>query len=146
MFAFDRGVHGYFASRATDQTDPLRFGTWIYGSKGVLFLPNAIYPDGGLWVLRSPSWLPDERNQWERIIVKPDIASLGIANEREIANALMVADLVRAIEHNIKPCCSEEDGRWTIEMIHSVYQAQKSGDRVSFPLRSRDHPLEALGA
>lgn len=145
MFAFDRGVHGYFASRATDQTDPLRFGTWLYGSKGVLFLPNAIYPDGGLWVLRSPAWLPNERNQWERIDVKPDITSLGITHEREIANALMVADLVRAIEHNIKPCCNEEDGRWTIEMIHSVYQAQKSADRVSFPLQSRDHPLETLG-
>ena len=76
MFAFADGVHGYFASRATDQTDPLRFGTWLYGSKGVLFLPNAIYPGGGLYLLRSPAWLPDERNRWERIDAKPDMAGL----------------------------------------------------------------------
>ena len=49
MFAFSGGVHGYFASRASGETDPLRFGTWLYGSKGVLFLPNAIYPDGELY-------------------------------------------------------------------------------------------------
>ncbi len=135
MFAFRNGVHGYFASRATDQTDPLRFGTWWYGSKGVIFLPNAIYPDGGLYVLRSPAWLPNERTQWERIETKPD------REGPEIANALMVADLVRAIERNGKPCCNEEDGRWTIEMVHSIYQAQKTGSRVTFPLQSRKHPL-----
>jgi predicted dehydrogenase len=146
MFAFRDGIHGYFASRANDKTHPLRFGTWIYGSKGVLFLPNAIYPDGGLYVLRSPAWLPDEQNQWQRIDVKPDFAGQGFAAEagREIANALMVADLVRAIERNGKPCCDENDGRWTIEMVHSVYQAQKSGGRVTFPLASRSHPLETL--
>jgi predicted dehydrogenase len=135
MFAFRNGVHGYFASRATDQTDPLRFGTWLYGSKGVIFLPNAIYPAGGLYVLRSPAWLPNERTQWERIDAKPD------REGPEIANALMVADLVRAIERNGKPCCNEEDGRWTIEMVHSIYQAQKTGNRVTFPLQSRQHPL-----
>jgi len=143
MFAFGNGVHGYFASRAADQTDPLRFGTWLYGSKGVLFLPNAIYPGGGLYLLRSPAWLPDERNRWERVDAKPDMAGLGITDDHEIANALMVADLVRAIERDSKPSCNEDDGRWTIEMIHGVYQAQKSRDRVSFPLRERNHQLES---
>jgi predicted dehydrogenase len=145
MFAFDNGVHGYFASRANDQTDPLRFGTWIYGSKAVLFLPFAIYPDGALYVLRSPAWLPDEKIRWERAEAAPDLSGQGIggAQKGQIANALMVADLLRAIEGNGKPCCDENDGRWTIEMVHSVYHAQRSGDRVSFPLRSRSHPLAA---
>jgi predicted dehydrogenase len=148
MFAFGGGVHGFFASRAAGDTDPLRFGTWIYGSKGVLFLPNGIYPDGGLHVLRSPAWLPDERNRWEKIEARPELSGQGIVftEGREIANALMVADLVRAIEQNGRPCCDENDGRWTIEMAHSVYHAQKSGGRVRFPLRSRSHPLEADGA
>lgn len=145
MFAFDGGVHGYFASRASDKTDPLRFGTWIYGSKGVLFLPFGIYPDGGLYVLRSPAWLPDEKTRWERVEVKADLSGQGIggAQKGQIANALMVADLLPAIEGNGKPCCDEDDGRWTIEMVHGVYRAQQSGDRVSFPLRSRNHPLSA---
>jgi hypothetical protein len=143
MFAFANGVHGYFASRSADQTDPLRFGTWLYGSRGVLFLPNAIYPGGGLYLLRSPAWLPDERTRWERIDAKPDLTNSGISEDHEIANALMVADLVHAIEHDGKPICSEDDGRWTIEMTHGVYQAQNSRDRVTFPLRLRSHPLES---
>lgn len=142
MFAFAGGIHGYFASRYSDQTSPLRFGTWLYGSKGVLFLPNAIYPDGGLYLLRSPAWLPDERNRWVKIDAKPDLADLGITSEHEIANALMVADLLSAIEHDSRPSCNEEDGRWTIEMVHGIYQAQKSRDRVYFPLQSRNHALE----
>ena len=136
MFSFANGVPGYFASRAVADTDPLRFGTWIYGSKGVLFLPNGIYPDGGLHLLRSPSWLPDAEHRWESIPGPPDLAS-----KPQIANALMVADLLRAIEHQEKPCCNEEDGRWTIEMVHSVYRAQRSGARVSLPQSDRTHPL-----
>ena len=145
MFAFRDGIHGYFASRATAQTHALRYGMWVYGSKAVLFLPMAIYPAGGLYVLRSPAWLPDERTRWERVEVALDAAGQALASRagREVANALMVADLVRAIEHDEKPCCNEDDGRWTIEMVQGIYQAQKTGSRVGFPLASRRHPLEA---
>ncbi|MCX6612285.1 MAG: Gfo/Idh/MocA family oxidoreductase [Acidobacteria bacterium] len=128
IFAFAGGVHGYFSSRAVADTHPLRFGTWIYGSRGVIFLPNGIYPDGGLHILRSPAWLPDAKHSWEAIPATPDP---GIHTGPEIANALMVADLLRAIEGNSKPCCNEEDGRWSIAMIDSVYAAQKSGQRVA---------------
>lgn len=138
MFAFPGGVHGYFASRAVADTHAWRFGTWIYGSKGVIFLPNGIYPDGGLQILRSAAWLPDAKTRWE-----PWQSPADVAARPQAANALMVEDLVRAIEGGGKPCCSEEDGRWTIEMVHSVYAAQKSGGRVTLPLRDRAHPLTA---
>jgi hypothetical protein len=29
-------------------------------------------------------------------------------------------------------------------MVHSIYQAQKSGDRVKLPLANRNHPLDSL--
>jgi hypothetical protein len=104
----------------------------------------AIYPAGALYVLRSPAWVPDDRNRWEQIEVAPEAESRAVISRagREAANALMVTDLVRAIEKDGKPCCSEEDGRWTIEMVHGVYQAQKSGSRVNFPLESRRHALD----
>jgi predicted dehydrogenase len=145
MFAFANGVHGYFASRATAQTDPLRFGMWLYGSKGVLFLPMAIYPEGGLFHLPSPSWLPDSRAGWTRVEVKLDAAEQAVASRagRQAANALLVSDLLQSIEHDRRPCCNEEDGRWTIEMVHGVYQSQKSGGRIDFPLKLRAHALEA---
>lgn len=146
MFAFNDGVHAYFASKVNDQTHPLRFGTHIYGSKGVIFLPNAIYPQGQPYILRSPAWVPDPDHAWEAIEPKLDIPGLsGIRGEgRQIANALMVLDLLGAIEHDRKPLCSEEDGRWSIEMILGIYQAQRTAGRVRFPLREREHPLSGI--
>ena len=143
-YAFGNGVQAYFASRASAQTDPLRFGMWLYGSKGVLFLPMAIYPEGGLFHLPSPSWLPDSGAQWKRVEVALDPARQALATRagHQAANALLVSDLLQSIEHNRKPCCNEEDGRWTIEMVHGVYQSQKSGSRIDFPLKLRSHALE----
>lgn len=145
MFAFGSGVHGYFASRASSQTDPQRFGIWLYGSKGVLFLPMALYPEGGLFYLPSPSWLPDARVQWTRVEVSLPPAEQAMASRagRQTANALLVSDLIRCIEQDRKPCCNEKDGRWTVEMVHGVYQSQKSGSRIEFPLKLRSHVLEA---
>ncbi len=73
MFAFDDAIHGYFSSKASDVTDPLRFGTFLYGTKGVIFLPNAIYPEGQPYILRSPAWFPGDGQRWERIEPKTDI-------------------------------------------------------------------------
>jgi predicted dehydrogenase len=145
MFAFGNGVHGYFASRANSQTDPLRFGIWLYGTKGVLFVPMAVYPEGGLFHLPSPSWLPDSRAQWGRVDASLNADGKAIAAKagRQVANALLVSDLLQCIENDRKPCCNEEDGRWTIEMVQGVYQSQRTGSRVSFPVKVRSHPLEA---
>jgi predicted dehydrogenase len=142
MFAFDHGVHGYFASKQTAATHPLRFGTYIYGSQGVIFVPNAIYPQGQPWILRSPAWLPEGSANWEPIPVKPDVPFRAAGSD--IANGLMVLDLLDAIEKNRKPACSEIDGRWTIEMIAGVYRSQLDGKPVPFPLADRRWPLDSL--
>lgn len=140
MFAFAGGRHGYLASKACEETHPLRFGTFLYGSRGVIFLPNAIYPEGQPYLLRSAAWFPDELHRWEKIEPKVDLS--GVREEPALlANAFMVRDLIEAIERDRKPLCSEEDGRWTIEMILGVYQAQKAGRPVRFPLAERRHPL-----
>jgi predicted dehydrogenase len=143
MFAFAGGLHGYLASKACPETHPLRFGTHIFGSKGVIFLPNAIYPDGQPYVLRSPAWFPDAAHGWEKIPPMPGLEELAERGRDAalIANALMVRDLIDAIERDRKPLCNEEDGRWTIEMISGVYQSQKAGRPVTFPLAERRHPL-----
>lgn len=146
MVAFDNSVHAYFGSKASEQTHPSRFGTYIYGSKGVVFVPNAIYPAGQPYILRSPSWLPLEGKGWEKVPAKADIPGMSMirGEGREIANALMVLDLFEAIETGKKPFCSEVDGRWTIEMISGIYESQKSGGPARFPLRERRHPLNTL--
>lgn len=146
MFGFDNGIHAYFGSKASEETHPLRFGTYIYGSKGVVFVPNGIYPAGQPYVLRSASWLPLEEKGWEKVPEKPDIPGMSMirGDGRLIANALMVLDLFEAIETGKKPFCSEIDGRWTIEMISGIYQSQKTGGPVRFPLNERRHPLKMM--
>ena len=62
----------------------------------------------------------------------------------EAHSTSLVEDLVRAIEEDRDPLVSARDGRWTIEMILSIYESQKTGSRVTFPLIDRRHPLESL--
>jgi predicted dehydrogenase len=132
MFSLSRGVHAYFGSKTSDVQTGQRFGMYFYGSKGVLYLPTI----GGSAILRSPDW---HSGSWEPI----ELAA-GEQVSSEDLTTLMVADLVKAIEEDRKPAVNEEDGRWTIEMILSVYQSQKTASRVTFPLTDRGHPLETL--
>ena len=132
MFSLSRGVHAYFGSKTSDVQTGQRFGMYFYGSKGVLYLPTI----GGSAILRSPDW---HSGSWEPI----ELAA-GERVSSEDLTTLMVADMVKAIEEDRKPAVNEEDGRWTIEMILSVYQSQKTASRVTFPLTDRGHPLETL--
>ena len=138
MYSFDGGVHGYFATKAAEVTHPDRFGAHIYGEKGVIFLPFGIYPKGDPRILRAPRWVPDSKHAWEPIV--PERPALQ-APDSMLANALMVADLIDAVERDRKPACSEADGLWTTEMIVGTYQSQVAGRPLEFPLRDRTHPL-----
>ena len=141
MFAFDNGVHGYFGSKASDRTDPKRFGYFFYGSAGVIYMPNGL--DTQPYILRTPAWIPDEKHRWEKIEAPPDSADRSF-DGRGLADARMVRDLLEAIEQKRDPVCSARDGRWTVEMALGVYQSQNNGARVEFPLRDRRHPLAVL--
>lgn len=136
MFAFAGGLHGYFASVRNDQQGGPRFGVFFYGSKGVIYIPLTSVPSGPPLLLRSPAWVSD-REPWQRIELPPGESE----TSREHANALMVADLLDAIEKNREPACGARDGRWTIEMVTGIYQSQMNGARVEFPLKDRRDPL-----
>ena len=142
MFAFDAEVHGYFSSKKSSRTHLWRFGTHIYGSKGRIFLPNQIYSKRSeAFILRSPAWVPRADRRWE--LIEPEHRSFG-EQQYLTANALMVEDLLDAIERDREPACSERAGRWTMEMAQGVYASQLRRAPVEFPLRDRQHPLEAL--
>lgn len=144
MFAFAGGLHGYFGSKRSGATHIWRFGTHIYGSKGRIFLPNSIYSaDSEAYILRSPAWVPRGDRNWE--LMEPEHRSFG--DQRYLtANALMVEDLLDAIERDREPACSERAGRWTVEMTQGLYASQLNRRPVDFPLRDRAHPLAALRA
>lgn len=137
-FAFGGGVHGYFASMANDQRSGARFGVTLCGSKGLIHIPLSSYPSGDPYILHSASWIASPDPDGWRKIEMPAAQRL---DSREKANAVMVSDLLAAIEQGKEPCCGARDGRWAIEMALGVYESQKTGGRVPFPLRNRRHPL-----
>ena len=130
MFYLHQGVHAYFGSKANDVKTGRRFGIYLYGSQGMIYLPTV----SGASILRSPNW---HSGAWEPIELTADEQ----AGSDQLAT-LMVADLLQAIEEDREPAVNEVDGRWTIEMILSVYRSQLTGARVTFPLKNRRHPLE----
>ncbi|MDE2928855.1 MAG: Gfo/Idh/MocA family oxidoreductase [Acidobacteriota bacterium] len=130
IFYLGQGVHAYFGSKANDVKTGRRFGIYLYGSKGVIYLPTV----SGAAILRSPDW---HSGAWEPI----ELTAEERAGSDQLAT-LMVADLLQAIEEDREPAVTEYDGRWTTEMISSVYQSQLTGARVTFPLKDRTHPLE----
>ena len=118
-----------------------RFGVYIYGEKGVIFLPNRIYPKGGPMILRTPRWHPEGEYRWGPIeFSRPKVD----APDSMLANVLLVRDLIDVVERDRKPACSEVDGLWTTEMIVGVYQSQVAGRPLEFPLRDRSHPLAGV--
>jgi predicted dehydrogenase len=138
MFAFENGLHGYFASHANEGDGAARYGVTFYGSKGAIAFPMDSYPGGNPYLLRSASWLPERPGAaWQKIEVLPEEQ----VDTREKANAMMVADLLAAIEQDREPACGARDGRWTIEMTAGVYQSQKAGAKTFFPLKDRKQPL-----
>ena len=144
MYAFDGGVHGYLGSKASDATDPTRFGTWVYGSRGVLYLRNVIYPSDRPYLLRSPAWFAPEQ-RWEPVHA-PEEPPAHPDDPYRTANGILVRDLLEAIERDRKPMCNQEDGRWTAEMILGVYRSQQTGARVPLPQAERNHPLGPISA
>jgi predicted dehydrogenase len=134
VFAFPNGVHGHFGSKPNDRRSwGVRFGLTLCGSDGFAAVPLKDVPSKEPHLLRSPSWTPDRGEQWERVNYPPGQRF----STREDANRAMVLDLLEAIEQDRPPACCARDGRWTIEMVSSVYQSQWSGGRVAFPLSRR---------
>lgn len=144
MFGFANGVHGYFASKACDATHIKRFGTHFYGSKGVIFLPNAIYPvDAQPWILRTPAWSMGEGAEWEPVeVAQPE---RNAPETHQLANVLMVEDLFAAVAEDREPACGPTAGRWTVEMMMGIYRSEIAGGPVPFPAEEREHPLESWG-
>ncbi len=57
------------------------------------------------------------------------------------ANRALVADLLEAIEQDREPKAGARHALWTIEMAMALYESGRTGARVYFPLKRRDHPL-----
>jgi len=132
MFAFPGGLTGYFASHRSDDTSGVRWGLDIYGSRGIMTIRAGMDPV--VHICRSEKWTDAA---WERLRLPGDPPP----RDDNQANLALVMDLLEAIEQDREPRSSGRQARWTIEMAMAVYESQRTGGRVHFPLRRRDHPL-----
>lgn len=135
MFLFSHGIHGYFGSKANDVRSGERFGLTLYGSKGAIWIPLTSVPSDPAMILRGSSWAA---GAWQQI--EPSAGNRN--SNRESANALMIADLLQAIERDREPACNARDGRWTIEMVSGIYQSHFAAGKIAFPLRDRRPVLD----
>lgn len=144
MYQFAGGITGYFGSRRKQAGNPSRFGLQIFGSKGIVEYLTGYLP--AVNFLPDPGWSPGRSGaKWQKVssagVGKPEPVTAG-GNSN--GNVVAIKDLIAAIEENRQPLCSVYEARGTIEMIMAVFESQRVGKPVTFPLENRKHPLAML--
>jgi hypothetical protein len=97
--------------------------------------------------LLDGGWSPARGNAaWQ------DVSSAGIAKPEPLAdgglhagNVAAVTELLASIAENRQPRGGMYDARATVEMIVAVFESQRQGRPVKFPLENRQNPLTMLG-
>jgi len=145
MYRLSGGVTGYFDSVRGGRGDPTRFGLRIFGSEGILQLHNTGHlPD--IQFLPDSSWSPGRSGKkWL------PVTSAGIGQPEPLpndglhgGNVRAVKDLIAAIEDDRQPVANIYEAHTATEMIVAVFESQRLGQPVPFPLASRSNPLTLL--
>ena len=132
-YAFKNGVAGFFDSRKDQFGVSKRYGMEIVGSEGTISMRGGTINDAVIYPY--PLWMPSDTSQkWEPLKFD-DIPDHG-------RHKGAVLDLIDAIENDREPRCSGRDGVKIMEMVLGVYESQITGQRITFPIENRKHPLE----
>lgn len=133
QFGFERGVLGTFTSRARNRETAGHWGLELVGSKGAVRVLADIVPR--VFVRSQSPWSDaGAKVEWLPLDAGPRD---GVA----AANGRMLDDLLRAIESNGQPACNGVAAMKSVEMVMAVYQAGLAKNRVTSPLKQREHPL-----
>jgi predicted dehydrogenase len=145
LYRLEGGAMGHFDSVRAAGGKPTRFGIQIIGSAGIVqsfdtgHLPEMHFLPDSSWgsVRAGKKWLP--------------ISSAGVDKPEPLenrglhgGNLLAVKDLIEAVERDRQPLCSIYDARAATEMIVAVFESQRLGRPVPFPLTTRENPLTLL--
>ena len=123
---------------------PSRYALWVCGSEGVIEIQEGIQPE--IWILQSSSWNTARASrEWQ------PVTSAGIGKPEPLDEAkfqrrhhVPIENLLQAIEEQQEPACGMYEGRRIVEMIAAVFESHRLGKPASFPLQTRDNPLELL--
>jgi len=144
MYRLAGGPAGYFDSVRNAGGRPSRFGITIFASQGIIEMGTNYMPP--VCLLPDSSWSPGRsRKAWIAV------SSAGVGQPEPLTkitphfgNVAAVTDLVEAAEKDRQPKASIADARTAIEMIVAVFESQRVGGPVSFPLANRQNPLTML--
>ena len=145
-YRLDGQVTARFDSVRGGRGDPSRFGLQIYGTEGVIDMYTGYLPPVAL--LPDSSWSPGRTGKkWI------PISSAGLGEPEPLedgglsaGNVLAVQDLIAAVEEDRQPFSSIYQARTATEMIVAVFESQRLGRPVQFPLENRQNPLTMLGS
>jgi predicted dehydrogenase len=142
-YGFDRGVTGsYESAQAVDGGGGDYFRIDVCGTGGIIAVWSS--PTMPVYINPRPFALPGRADEWR--VLQPDALPGPApvppgASGMHIANQVIVADLLAAVETGRPPISSGHDARAALEMIMAVYESHARGGRVTLPLADRTHPL-----
>jgi len=139
-FAFGKGIHATFVSRAKNREPAGPWGIELVGSKASIKILTEMVPriyrlKGGNWTTRGKTmewqlWEQDPTLNWAD-------SERGFAG----ANERVVNDWLAAITQDREPVCSGSAATRALEMVMAVFGAGLARGRVAFPVKDRQHPL-----
>ncbi len=145
-FEMEHGVPVFFDSVAKAGVKNAGFGLQLIGTAGIIDLRCDATPVAHI-LQGSPFQPVPEPRAWMPI----STAGFGKPEPDETISKLVMShavggrDLVAAIREDRAPLCSANDGRTIVEMISAVFESHRlGGQRVSFPLKTRQNPLTLL--
>ena len=144
IYRLSGGRTAYFDSTKDAGGRPSRFGIQIFGSEGIIEMGTGYLPP--TFFLPDSSWSPGKTGKaWL------PVTSAGVGQPEPLAdgglyagNLLAVKDLISAVEGNGPPQSSIYEARTATEMIVAVFESQRVGGPVTFPLENRQNPLSML--
>lgn len=142
MYHLGSGATAYFDSIRNAGGGP-RFGLWILGSKGAIEMGTNYMPY--VYLLPHASWSqPRYKKEW--IVVST--AGVGKAETSKAGphegNVAAVKDLIEAIEKDRNPKADIAEARLGLEMVAAVFESQRLGAAIRFPMTNRQDPLGML--
>ena len=145
-FEMECGVPAFFDSVQKAGVAKAGFGLQLIGTGGIIDFRCDAEPVAHL-LAGNPFQPTPEPRAWTPIssagIGKPEpIEALGKLISSHAASG---RDLIASIREDRAPLCSANDGRTVVEMISAVFESQRlGGQRITFPLKTRQAPLSLL--
>lgn len=141
-FAFAKGIHATFVSRARNREPAGPWGMELIGSKTSVRILLEMVPR--IYTLKAGNWTAQGRTaEWRLWEQDPTVNWADSERGFARANERVVNDWLSAITEDREPVCGGSAGMRALEMALAVFAAGLARGRVTFPLKDRQHPLGA---